>query len=360
MAYDSDRHVTVLFGGTDAIGLNGETWEWDGTTWANRNPPTAPSPRVGHAMDYDSARHVTVLFGGFDGADNGETWLWDGTNWSKQSVATAPVAREDHAMAFDSIRGVTVLFGGQTGGDQTWEWDGTSWLRRFPAAAPSSRFAEAMAFDSARGVTVLFGGVAGNANDNETWEWDGTNWAKRLPASHPTPRFRHTLSFDSARGVSVLFGGDGADLSGETWEWDGPGPFIVTQPADQTVTDGQGAAFSLSANGPGPLTYQWRKNDSALADGANISGATTASLSINPANAADGGTYSCVVSNGCGAVRSRLATLTVQQAVQQSVPQSSAPCGTCGGGAATMMPAVMLCLAGWSRRRRALRAGVQT
>jgi hypothetical protein len=74
MAYDATRGVTVLFGGLDSAGLNGQTWEWNGTIWTQR-VLSGPSPRNGHAMAYDATRGVAVLFGGFDGiARNGETW----------------------------------------------------------------------------------------------------------------------------------------------------------------------------------------------------------------------------------------------------------------------------------------------
>lgn len=68
MAYDSARHVTVLFGGTTSSSeASAETWEWDGITWSQRHV-TGPSPRSGHAMAYDASRGVTVLFGGYTSA----------------------------------------------------------------------------------------------------------------------------------------------------------------------------------------------------------------------------------------------------------------------------------------------------
>src|SRR6266478_2199697 len=45
-------------------------------------------------------------------------------------------------------------------------------------------------------------------------------------------------------------------------------PTIATQPANQTVTAGQTAAFTVVAAGTAPLSYQWQKN------GVNIAGAT--------------------------------------------------------------------------------------
>ena len=47
MAYDSDRRVTVLFGG-DSTGYSrlNDTWEFDGTTWRELNPNQSPSGRT--------------------------------------------------------------------------------------------------------------------------------------------------------------------------------------------------------------------------------------------------------------------------------------------------------------------------
>ncbi|MCK6486530.1 MAG: thrombospondin type 3 repeat-containing protein, partial [Phycisphaerae bacterium] len=224
MAYDSARGVVVLFGGTQGTNNNNETWEWDGTNWSQRFPAPSPSSRLLHAMAYDCVRGVTVLFGGSasGGINNDETWEWDGTNWSQRSPANSPSARGAHAMAFDSVRGVTVLFGGFVPGfnDETWEWDGTNWSQRTPVSSPSARDLHAMAFDSVRGVTVLFGGyTAGFVRNDETWEWDGANWAQRVPVQQPSARQGHAMAFDSARQVSVLFGGNDGAYDDQTWEW---------------------------------------------------------------------------------------------------------------------------------------------
>jgi hypothetical protein len=63
-------------------------------------------------MAYDSDRRVTVLFGGIDDPITyNDTWEWDGINWTQQSLATLPVAQYCHAMAYDSLRQQTTLFG---------------------------------------------------------------------------------------------------------------------------------------------------------------------------------------------------------------------------------------------------------
>jgi hypothetical protein len=83
-------------------------------------------------------------------------------------------------------------------------------------------------------------------------------------------------------------------------------PTITTQPANQTVTVGQTATFSVTATGTAPLTYQWQKN------GGNISGATAAGYTTPATVAGDSGAkFDVVVSNTVGNQTSTMATLTV-------------------------------------------------
>jgi MYXO-CTERM domain-containing protein len=86
-------------------------------------------------------------------------------------------------------------------------------------------------------------------------------------------------------------------------------PSISIPPADRTVTAGQTATFSVSANGTAPLTYQWRKN------GTNIAGATSSSYTTPATVIGDNGsTFDVIVSNGQGSVTSNVAHLTVNAA----------------------------------------------
>ena len=89
----------------------------------------------------------------------------------------------------------------------------------------------------------------------------------------------------------------------------GSSPSIVSQPKAVTVTAGQAAVFQVTATGTAPLGYQWQRN------GVNVPGATTATLTINNAQAANAGDYRVVVSNGAGNVTSTIAKLTVNPLV---------------------------------------------
>jgi hypothetical protein len=231
MAYDSNRGVTVLYGGLhNPSPVFGDTWEWDGVTWS-RKSTDGPGPRTYVAMAYDSARKVCVLFGG---AGDSDTWEWDGNTWTLKGN-TGPSPRAAHAMAYDSARGVIVLFGGWTTtpndlhGD-TWEWDGVAWTLR-ATSGPSPRQLPGMAYDAGHGVTVLFGGKGSAGLLADTWTWDGNTWTP-VPIPGPSPRDAWMV-YDNARGLIVLFGGfvGPCQYPGDTWELDGawtqvnlPGP----------------------------------------------------------------------------------------------------------------------------------------
>lgn len=88
-------------------------------------------------------------------------------------------------------------------------------------------------------------------------------------------------------------------------------PGITAQPIPQQVYAGRTARFTVGAGGAPPITYKWRKNGVNLADGANISGSTSATLIVSGVSTADAGTYDVVVSNGGGSATSSGVALAV-------------------------------------------------
>ena len=88
-------------------------------------------------------------------------------------------------------------------------------------------------------------------------------------------------------------------------------PFIVTQPASETEFAGSTTTFTIMAIGAAPLGYQWQQNSNNLTDQGNISGSTTATLTLTNLTQADAGIYSVIISNAFGTVTSTNATLTV-------------------------------------------------
>jgi uncharacterized repeat protein (TIGR03803 family) len=97
----------------------------------------------------------------------------------------------------------------------------------------------------------------------------------------------------------------------------GFGPRIVLQPQDQTVVIGSNALFFVPADGAPPLSYQWQY------EGANITGATNASLIITNVQKQQLGEYRATIRNPIGSVVSSSALLSFgTSAVITRQPQS--------------------------------------
>lgn len=100
-------------------------------------------------------------------------------------------------------------------------------------------------------------------------------------------------------------------------------PRITVQPTGATLfpAPGTNKTFSVTAIGPGPLTYVWRKNTSAISGAPNDDDYT-----INNVQVADSGNYTVTVSNSFGSVTSDVAVLTVNAAIQfTQQPQTPTP-----------------------------------
>lgn len=94
-------------------------------------------------------------------------------------------------------------------------------------------------------------------------------------------------------------------------------PNVSGQPTAQNLCSGHTATYTVVASGTPAVSYQWRigttvLNDGPTGNGSTISGATTDTLQISNASAADAASnYNCLVSNTCGSVPSDDAALSV-------------------------------------------------
>ncbi len=88
-------------------------------------------------------------------------------------------------------------------------------------------------------------------------------------------------------------------------------PAFSRQPTSKALYAGRPAIFQTVTTGVPPRTYQWKKGGVNLTDNANISGSTTATLTIGSVTAADAGDYTLTVSNASGTTISSVANLTV-------------------------------------------------
>lgn len=102
-----------------------------------------------------------------------------------------------------------------------------------------------------------------------------------------------------ALAFSLVFTGCLTDDKGQ----ESDGPVITTNPTDQTVMAGSNATFTVVASGSGPVTYQWMKN------GANIEGATNATLNYQAGSGDDDASFTVKVTDKSGSTTSAPAYL---------------------------------------------------
>lgn len=256
MAYDGGR--IVMFGGraTSNNQVLNDTWEWDGTTWTQRNPTNVPTARNGHSLTWNSIRRRVVLFGGgteSPGPVFNDTWEWDGTNWNSLVTTTPPPARSGHSAAYDSDRGRLLIAFGETEQNllaDTWELVGGRWREVIPAEAPAERSDHAACFDAARNQVVLFGGRnATTLAFADTWVRQLTEWQRADPTTTPRARFDHAMAFDSVRNQVVLFGGSGAGVVlNDTWLWNGSAWTMANPTTAPPARAGHAMAFDSARN----------------------------------------------------------------------------------------------------------------
>jgi hypothetical protein len=230
-AYYPPQNDLVLFGGNMFSTIYSDTWTRSGSTWTQAHPAVSPSARTGASMVYDAATQQLLLFGGGatpSGPFNGDTWTWNGTTWAQLHPATSPPGREFGDLVYDAATKTVILFAGWHGSylDDTWSWNGTTWTQLHPAASPSGRDSDAFVYDAATKTAILFGGFRGSGYaPGDTWSWNGTTWTQLSPPTSPgVDVFAWQGAYDAATGQLLLFGGDRGKtkpaLDG-TWEWTG-------------------------------------------------------------------------------------------------------------------------------------------
>ncbi len=254
MDYDPATGRLVLFGGLSGTSTLSDTWTFDGTTWSEATPATSPPARSDAAMDYDAATGQLVLSGGLSTvtppATLGDTWTYNGTTWAHASSPTSPPARSNALFAFDPATSELVLFGGLDANSNTlsdtWLSTVTPTAATWVAAAPPARSDDVMANDAALGKLVLFGGLSGsNTALSDTWTYNGTSWVQQVPTTSPPARSFASMAYDPASGQLVLFGGLAADNTttlGDTWVYTGTTWRLLSPP----VTPGPHSDASLT------------------------------------------------------------------------------------------------------------------
>lgn len=160
-------------------------------------------------------------------------WAYDiaANAWTRLSPdGTGPPQRYGHGAIYETARDrMVITHGFTTAGrfDDTWAFDfkTNSWTEITPAGTrPLKRCLHHAVYDSARSQMYIYGGCAsgfGPCPLGDVWAFDlnTSQWTERTPSASPAPRYHDGISFDDARARLALFGGFGADLLGDTWEF---------------------------------------------------------------------------------------------------------------------------------------------
>jgi hypothetical protein len=179
-----------------------------------------------------------------------------------------------------------------------------------PAVAPSIATQPSNQTVTAGQTATFSVSASGTAPLGYQWKKNGANITGATSSSYTTPA---TTTADSGSTFSVVVTNSAGSATSNnatlTVNAAAVAPSITSQPANQSVTAGQMATFSVGASGTAPLSYQWRKN------GLYITGATSSSYTTPATTTADSGsTFSVVVTNSAGNATSNNATLTVNPA----------------------------------------------
>jgi gliding motility-associated-like protein len=160
------------------------------------------------------------------------------------------------------------------------------------------------------GVDAIFTVDAGGTNPNYQWQSNaGGSWQDLVNSGDISGVNTNTLEITTAEEANeaqyrCVIQGDCGDLTtNEVQLTVNPNTQITSVPSSQTVCEDNTATFTVDAEGTNP-TYQWQSDASGsfqdLANGGDISGATTNTLSIANAENADEASYRVIVTGDCG------------------------------------------------------------
>ncbi|QYM79663.1 immunoglobulin domain-containing protein [Horticoccus luteus] len=146
--------------------------------------------------------------------------------------------------------------------------------------------------------------VAATGAGTLTYQWK-KNGAALSGATAATYAITSTTAGDAGSytvDVSNAYGTTGSAAAALTIA---TAPTFTTQPVTTAVTEGQSVTLTAAASGTPAPTYQWYKDNVAIA------GATTANFTIAAPTTVDAGSYTVSVTNAAGTVTSSAAILSV-------------------------------------------------
>lgn len=260
---------------------------------------------------------------------NGASWtaLGDGTN----NVVNALSIRLDGSL----MVGGSFTMAGPVLTYKAARWNGTAWYPFSYGSQSNSAFAIAALPNGSLALGGDFGAGGGGTSEGLA-VFSGTSWKPiGMGQISIAPFHSQFYALSATPNGDLLAGGRLATSGGQAYAYFGRyhqdgWPTISQHPTDATACVLGSTTFSVSATGPGPLTYRWQMLDANspyvwinLSDGPITNGgqpigiaggATTPTLTIYAA--IDSGNdiearFRCIVSNSCASPASCVAALRV-------------------------------------------------
>jgi VCBS repeat-containing protein len=267
--------------------------------------------------DYQPDDNVILHGTGWKPGETVDLYIVDDLGWVYDSTATADANGEFLANPFFVVLfqhlGVTFDLTG-IGGDSKLEAK-----VRFTDASSSTvtTYASDCTTTLASfclGATVCAKG-SGVTGGNHHLEWfDASDFKQRTSSSSSTDFSDSFTPATSGNWSIKLVKDSNSSVAASTPFTVNITPSITVQPSPSTGTTTVGLSRTYSVTATGATTYQWRKGGLNLANSGDFSGVTTSTLTINPVNLADAGSYDVVVGNAAGCtVTSTAVTLSVNQ-----------------------------------------------
>ncbi len=280
----------------------------------------------------DAAYSSSMLMQGIDGnlygtAEAGGTNGGWGTVFSSTTAGvTAPVVSFDYTNGASPVAGLvqdrdgtfygTAYYGGANGAGCVFK------------VTPDGALASIYSFTGGSDGGNPFGGLVFSSDGNlyGTTEKGGNYNLGTIYRISTAGAFATVAHFDGFQGAAPectlmqgtdgnLYGtasGGGQNNEGAVYRLVINSPLTITrQPEAQQGFLGDSVSFGVATFGSSPVSYQWRKNGHALADGTNILGSQLRVLTLSNVAITDAALYSVVVSNSYGAVTSASAALQI-------------------------------------------------
>ena len=248
LTYDARDSYLLLYGGAPPLpGVQPltNTWAFQGGRWVNLTSSVhgAPPPMVLGPMAYDSEDHEVVLFGGnivsapSSSFASNETWTYAAGTWTNATVPGPPspggaygldpfVALVDdpadgYLLYYDSLEGCPKACG------ITWTYDAGAWTNRTATFVPSPRLSlwDMFVYDSTTGTIVAQSACESTptftcAHAWGTFEFSGGSWKDVTPPVSPGGRDYSGYANDPSDGGVIIVGGCcWADFSGLSLGW---------------------------------------------------------------------------------------------------------------------------------------------